>query len=134
MMREMKITKNVIGCAFEVYNTLGFGFLESVYEKSMYYELCNKGLKVRRQHPIEVHYKGKGVGMFTADLLINDRIIVELKSVSNLLPIHEMQLVNYLKATKMDTGLLINFGQDKVYIKRKFRELKANPENPVNPV
>jgi GxxExxY protein len=104
---------------------MGFGYLEKVYEECMMIELSGiDGLDVKRQCPIKVEYNGVDVGDYVADLLINDNIIVELKSVRHLLVIHEVQMVNYLKATGLDLGLLINFGEEKVDIKRKIRELK----------
>ncbi len=109
----------IIGCAFEVYNALGYGFLESVYEKSMLVELNDVGLKVESQVPILVEYKGNNVGEYIADIVVDDKVIVELKSVSNIAKIHEAQLVNYLIATGKPVGLLINFGPDKVNIIRR---------------
>jgi GxxExxY protein len=104
---------------------MGFGYLEKVYEKCMMIELSEiDGLDIKQQCPIKVEYNGVDVGDFVADLLINDSIVVELKSVRHLLPIHEVQLVNYLKATGYELGLLINFGEQKVGVRRKVRELK----------
>jgi GxxExxY protein len=118
------ITREIIGCAYRVYNKMGFGFLESVYEKCMLIELRKAGLGVRRQEPITVHYEGELVGEFVADLLVEDAVIIELKSVRRLAEAHEVQLVNYLVATGKDIGLLINFGEEKVEVKRKARTLK----------
>lgn len=117
------ITKIIIGCAFEVHNRLGSGFLEKVYENALRIELLKKGLKVKQQEPIKVWYDDQVIGDYLADLLVADRIIVELKAVLSLTKEHEVQLVNYLTATKMDTGLLINFGSS-VQVKRKYREYK----------
>ena len=118
------ITEKIIGCAFRVYNKKGFGFLESVYEKCMQIELNKIGLTFESQKPITVFYDDKIVGEFIADLLIEDVIIVELKSVKRIIRIHEMQLVNYLASTKKPVGLIINFGELKVEIKRKVKDLK----------
>ncbi len=119
------VTKSIVGAAYKVYNNMGFGYLEKVYEKCMLIELSEiNGLDIKHQCPIKVEYKGLDVGDFVADLLINDSIIVELKSVRQLSVVHEVQMVNYLKATGMDLGLLINFGEQKVDIKRKVKELK----------
>lgn len=123
-MRYEDITEKIIGAAYRVYNTLGFGFLESVYEKSMVIELDKIELNVASQHPIQVYYEEELVGEFFADLFIDDKILVELKSVISLHKKHEVQLVNYLTATKTDVGLLINFGKDGVQVKRKIRELQ----------
>jgi len=122
-MDDRRITKQIIGCAYEVYNTLGFGFLESVYERCMVIELAGVGLKAQAQASIPVFYKGHDVGSFFADLLVEDRIVVELKSVRQVVQAHEVQLVNYLTATNTDVGLLLNFAARKVEVKRKMRLL-----------
>ena len=103
---------------------MGYGFLESVYEKCMIIELNKSILKTESQKPIIIHYDDEVVGEFVADLVIEDTIIVEIKSVKHLIQAHEVQLVNYLVATKKDVGLLINFGEKKVEVKRKVRDLK----------
>ena len=121
-MEYEELTKNIIGCAYRVYNSMGFGFLESVYEKCIQIELQKLGLKAEFQKPIKVQYEGINVGYFIADILIEDKIIVELKSVLKLNKIHEAQLVNYLVATGLNIGLLINFGEQKVEVKRKYRK------------
>ena len=114
------LTEKIIKAAYKVHNVLGKGFLEKVYQNAMFIELIDMGLSVDMEMPLEVFYKGHKVGSFYADLIVEDEIIVELKAVENLAKVHEVQLVNYLNATKNDTGLLINFG-DKVEVKRKFR-------------
>ena len=120
------ITKKIIGCAFTVFNQMGSGYLESVYENCLLIELKTAGLSVNAQHPIRVKYENQIVGHFIADFLVEDLIIVELKAVNRLTKIHEAQLVNYLTATGKDVGLLINFGSEHVQIKRKVRLLKKN--------
>ena len=125
-MKYKEITEKVIGCAFRVYNKMGFGFLESVYEKCMQIELKKAGLNSESQKPIIVLYDEKIVGEFIADLVIEDILIVELKSVKKIIKIHEMQLVNYLVATGKPVGLIINFGELKVDIKRKLKDLKMD--------
>ena len=117
------VTEKIIGCAYTVYNKMGFGFVESVYENCMLIELNRAGLKARNQYPIDVHYEGQTVGEFVADLVVESGVIVELKSVKQIVKAHEVQLVNYLTATKMEVGLLINFGELKVEVKRKVRVL-----------
>jgi len=102
---------------------MGFGFLESIYESCMVIELTERGFVVVSQKPINVYFRGSVVGHFEADLLVNDIVIVELKSVRQLIEAHEVQLVNYLVATHKPIGLLINFGSDGVEVKRKVREL-----------
>ena len=121
-MEYEELTKNIIGCAYRVYNSMGFGFLESVYEKCIQIELQKLGLKAEFQKPIKVQYEGINVGDFIADILIEDKIIVELKSVLKLNKIHEAQLVNYLVTTGLNIGLLINFGEQKVEVRRKYRK------------
>src|SRR5215467_9618556 len=138
-MDDDAITEIIIGCAFEVHNKLGSGFLEKVYENALCIELRKKGLKVEQQSSIKVWYEGQVIGYYAADLWVEDRIIVELKAVQSLTKEHELQVVNYLTATKVDTGLLINFGSS-VQVKRKYRKYKIPQsgksilKNPVNPV
>ena len=119
-----EVTKEIIGAAYNVYNKMGFGYLEKVYENCMLIELSKiKELDIKSQCPIKVEYDGVDVGNYVADLIVNDSIIIELKSIRHLLPIHEVQLVNYLKAISFDLGLLINFGEKKVDVRRKVRVL-----------
>ena len=123
-MENEEITHRIIGAAYNVFNTLGFGFLESVYKKAMVIELSKNGLKVETEKPLKVHYDDQIVGEFYVDLCISDETIVELKSVENLTKAHEVQLVNYLNGMKKEIGLLINFGPSGVDIKRKYRQPK----------
>ena len=111
----------VIGAAMKVHSALGPGFLESVYQNALIWELQKLGLKVDAQRPITVRYDGQVVGFFTADLLVNDSLIIELKANQLLAKPHEVQLVNYLVATGIDEGLLLNFGAERLEYKRKFR-------------
>jgi GxxExxY protein len=122
-MEHQDLTKEIIAGAFAVHNSLGSGFLEKVYENSLLIELRERGFDVEQQFPISVFYKSVKVGDYVADLLVNKTIILELKAVENLHPIHETQLVNYLTATGLDIGLLINFGSS-VVVKRKYRVYK----------
>ena len=123
-MEYAEITEKIIGCAYRVYNRMGFGFAESVYENCLMIELGKAGLEYESQKPITVCYEGKNVGDFFVDLLVEDRVIIELKSVRHLAQRHEVQLVNYLVATGKDVGLLLNFGEERVEVKRKVRTLK----------
>lgn len=111
----------IIGAAMKVHSTLGPRFLESVYQNALRWELQKLGLKVDVQKPITVHYDGQVVGSFTADLLVNDSLILELKANQLLVKAHEVQLVNYLVATGIDEGLLLNFGAERLEYKKKFR-------------
>ena len=126
-MKHKDLTGVVIGCAFKVHNTLGIGFLEKVYENALYIELAKHKLRVQQQTPITVYYEGEPVGEYFADLLVEDNVIVELKAVRDLRKEHEVQLVNYLTATGIDTGLLINFGPS-VQVKRKYRQYSAGSQ------
>ena len=114
------LTKIVIGCAFDVHNELGYGFLEKTYENALLYELEEREIEAKQQVPVSVSYKGNIIGEFVADIMIENKLICELKSVSRILPVHEVQLVNYLSATGINNGLLINFSNS-VEIKRKYR-------------
>ena len=127
LAQHADLTSKIIGCAYKVYNTLGFGFLESVYEKCMLIELARIGVQAQQQYPITVLYEGHVVGEFVADLWVEDAVIVELKSVRAIAQAHEVHLVNYLKATGKDVGLVVNFGESKVEVKRKVRELPPRP-------
>lgn len=120
-MEINELTQKIIGCAFSVYNKMGFGFLESVYEKCLQIEFGKQDIRAEFQKPIKVFYNGENVGDFIADILVDNAVIVELKSVTKLNKIHEAQLVNYLVATGIENGLLINFAEQKVEVKRKFK-------------
>jgi GxxExxY protein len=123
-------TSLIISCFYKVYNELGFGFLEKVYENALLIELAEHGLFCRKQSQITVFYKGNPVGDYYADIIVNDTIIIELKAAENLVEEHEFQLVNYLKATNIEVGLLLNFGKQP-QIKRKIftndRKSKKDP-------
>ncbi len=110
MFKYKEITEKIIKGFYEVYNELGNGFLESVYEHALSIVLIGYGLHVERQKEISVHFRGHVVGDFRADLIVDNKVIVELKAVRSLDPIHEAQLINYLKATDIEVGLLLNFG------------------------
>ena len=121
-MKHQDITHKIIGCAYQVFNQLGFGFLESVYKKAMIIELSKINLKTEAERLLKVYYDKQIVGEFYVDLFVEDEIVVELKSVKNLSKEHEVQLVNYLNGLKKEIGLLINFGPSGVEVKRKFRK------------
>ena len=120
-MEHENITHQIIGAAYQVFKTLGFGFLESVYKKAMAIELGKRGLKAEEEKPLKVYYEDHVVGDFFVDLFVEDEIVVELKSIQNLAKDHEVQLVNYLNGVKKEVGLLINFGPKGVQVKRKYR-------------
>ncbi len=112
------ITEKIIKAFYNVYNKLGYGFLEKVYENAMLIELTKFGLNCKNQFPIEVFYDEKKVGEYFTDIIVNDTVIVELKAAENVCEEHECQLVNYLKATEIEVGLLLNFGKEP-QLKRK---------------
>ena len=114
------ITEKILEASFEVSNELGAGFLESVYEKSLRIALKDKGLKIQSQVPLAVKFREQSVGVFFADIVVDDVVILELKSVKKLLPEHQAQLINYLKATGTKVGLLINFGNPKLEYRRLY--------------
>ena len=112
------LTKGIIGAAFEVHRVLGRGFLEKVYEAALARELRGRGHRVVNQAEMEVNYKGESVGVYYADLLVDDAVVCEVKALDKLIPAHEAQLLNYLKATGIKVGLLLNFGPQGVEVKR----------------
>ncbi len=112
-----KITEKIIASAFSVSNTLGIGFVEKVYENAHAHQMRKDGLKVVQQHPIKVEYDGVAVGEFLADMLVEDRVLVELKAVSELTSEHLAQALNYLRATGLVACLLINFGKSRIQIR-----------------
>lgn len=113
-----KLSERVIGCAFRVHNTLGCGFLEKVYENALVHELKKNMLSVEQQKSVKVMYDGIVAGEYVADILIESVIILELKASKEIDNIHEAQLLNYLKATGLNLGLILNFGQPKLQIRR----------------
>ncbi len=115
---EEELTEKILGAAFKVQNTLGCGFLEKVYENAMIVELSRAGISVEQQKPMQVRYQGAIVGEYQADLVVDSRVMVELKAASKLDSIHEAQLLNYLKATRVRVGLLFNFGCPKLQYRR----------------
>ncbi|HEY2680867.1 MAG TPA: GxxExxY protein [Candidatus Udaeobacter sp.] len=119
--KQYDLCDQVIGAAMKVHSGLGPRFLESVYQNALIWELQKLGLKVDAQRPITVRYDGQVVGFFTADLLVNDSLIIELKANQLLAKAHEVQLVNYLVATGIDEGLLLNSGAERLEYKSKFR-------------
>ena len=115
------IIKTIIDCAVVVKRSLGVGYLEMVYLNALMVEMSSKGLKVEKEKPIEVYYRGICVGYYRVDILVNDSVIIELKVAEAIDKSHEMQLVNYLQTTGIDNGLIINFGSERIEVKRKYR-------------
>jgi len=108
--KHKEVTDKIIQAFYSVYNELGFGFLENVYQNALYFELIDRGFNVEPQKAIDVYYQTRLVGKYKADLVVDDLVILELKAVDYLVPEHELQLINYLKATDKEVGLLLNFG------------------------
>jgi len=131
-MVDDELTGQIIQACFEVSNELGAGFLESVYERAMIVALAQKGLTVSAQVPLKVKFRNVVVGDYFADLIVENKVIVELKAVSRILPEHKAQVINYLTATEVDIGLLINFGTPRAEYFRLHR--KEDPVYPVHPV
>jgi GxxExxY protein len=129
-----ELTEKIIGIFYAVYNELGGGFLESVYRNAMVLALRQSGLSCEAEHPVPVHFRGQQIGSFFADVLVEDKIILELKAVRHLETAHEAQLLNYLRATPIEVGLLLNFGARASF--RRFRldnSVKGQREIRVDP-
>lgn len=125
-LKHSEITGKIIKTFYKVYNILGYGFAEKVYENSMFLELSKLGFKVEQQKPINVFYMEKLVGEYFSDLVIEDCVIIELKANESLSSANEAQLLNYLKATKIEVGLLLNFGQKPDYKRKYFTNDRKN--------
>lgn len=123
---EKDTTEKIIHCFYKVYNTLGFGFLEKVYENALCVELIKSGLYCVKQKPIKVHYNETVVGNYFADIIVHNSVIVELKATEILVEEHELQLINYLKATEIEVGLLLNFGKRPEFRRKVFSNINKN--------
>ena len=119
--RHGELTERILGACFDVANELGAGFVESVYEKALLIALRDRSLDARAQVPLEVRFRGEVVGEFRPDILVESKVIVELKACGSLLAEHQAQVINYLKATGIDVGLLVDFGKPKVQWRRLYR-------------
>ena len=117
-MEEEDLTFRIRGCVYEVFRVLGAGFLEQVYQQALLHELELQGLRAESQHGLEITYKGKPVGAYVADILVEDCVVLELKAAQGLTTAHEAQLLNYLKASGKRVGLLVNFAHPKAEIRR----------------
>lgn len=125
--KHVELTGEIIGGFYAVYNGLGYGFLEKVYENALAIELRQRGLQVVQQMPIKVRYQGEVVGDYFADLVVNNLVLLELKAAKKLLDEHEAQLLNYLKATPYEVGLLLNFGPEPHNVRKVYdNHLKSN--------
>ena len=128
-MEHEELTQKVIGCAMTVHSALGPGFLESVYQKALAHEARKAGLEVECEKKIQVSYDAVVVGDFSVDMLVQNLILVENKAVQSLIPAHEVQLVNYLMATGIEVGLLLNFGSGRLEFRRKVRTYQPKRYN-----
>ena len=124
------ITQLILSAFYRVYNALGYGFLEKVYENAMRLEINKVGLSCIAQQPIEVYYDQEKVGLYYADLIVDGCVIVELKAATGLAPEHEAQLTNYLKATNLEVGLLLNFGREPQHKRKVFANDRKNHNRP----
>ena len=124
--KHTDLTDRIIQAFYRVYNELGFGFLENVYQNAFFFELQKKGFKVEAQKAIDVYYQAQIVGKYKADLVVDDLIILELKAVDYLIDEHELQLINYLKATDKEIGLLLNFGKEPEIRRKIFTNDRKN--------
>ncbi|HKP86881.1 MAG TPA: GxxExxY protein [Blastocatellia bacterium] len=127
------LTEHIIKAFYKVYNTLGYGFLEKVYENALAIELDSMGLRVRQQQPIKVYYGGRLVGDYFADVVVEGAVIIELKVADAICERHETQLLNYLKATEVEVGLLLNFGPKAEFRRKVFANEKKRIEHKQNP-
>lgn len=126
-MKHGDITQVVLKSFYKVYNTLGYGFLERVYENALLIELRKQGVSARKQESIKVYYEEEVVGDYFADIIVNEKVILELKAAKSLCEEHEAQLINYLKATNIEVGLLLNFGLQPQFERKIFdNDLKYN--------
>ncbi len=119
-MKQKDLTENIIGCFYNVYNILGYGFLEKVYENAMLVELRKNGLSCNAQQKIKVYYDNVQVGLYYADILVEEKVIIEIKAAESIIEAHELQLINYLKATDIEVGLLLNFGKTPQFKRKIF--------------
>jgi GxxExxY protein len=129
-MKHKELTDKILQAYFTVYNRLGYGFLERVYEKAMLIELQKMGLSCSAQVPIRVWYEGEVVGKYYADILVEDLVILELKASETVVEEHKIQLVNYLKATEIEIGLLLNFGKEPHISRKIFENRFKRPQSP----
>ena len=130
-LKHEAITEGIIIAFYHVYNALGYGFLEKVYDNALCYELRNRGFSIDSQQPLTVWYQGVAVGEYYADIVVNNCVIVEIKCATSLIVAHEAQLLNYLRATNMEVGLLLNFGPKPEFKRKIFSHRNSNP-NPVS--
>ena len=133
-VKNKEIIRQIISCYYKVYNTLGYGFLEKVYENAMFIELSKTVCKLQKQSAITVNYQGNNVGNYYADLIVDDSVIIELKAAESIFQDHENQLINYLKATNIEIGLLLNFGKKPEFKRKIFSNFNKSFLKPASSV
>ena len=126
MLLHNELTDDILNAFYEVYKELGYGFLEKVYQNALYFELKDRGFNVVAQSRCAVSYKGREVGEYFSDIIVNDLIILELKACESILEAHELQLQNYLKASAIEVGFVLNFGKEPEFSRRIFSNIKKN--------
>jgi GxxExxY protein len=127
------LTGKIIGLAMKIHRTLGNGFLESIYQNALAHEFAKAGVEFQKEAPLDVRYDGVLVGKFSADMVVQNKLIIETKAVRELVIAHEHQLINYLTATGIDEGLLLNFGAERLQFKKKFRHYRPTSPKPPPP-
>lgn len=127
MIKYERLTREIIKCFYEVYNELGSGFLESIYQNALYIVLNEHGLSSEKQYPLCVYFRKRMIGEFRVDLIIEEKILIEVKAVSNLRKEHTAQIINYLKATDIEVGLLMNFGDKPIFKRFIFDQKRKSP-------
>jgi GxxExxY protein len=133
MLLHKELTDQILNVFYEVYNELGYGFLEKVYQNAMYYELKDRGFEVVTQKRLPVQYKGREVGEYFSDIIVNDVVILELKACASISEEHELQLLNYLKASSIEIGFVLNFGKDPEFSRKIFSNERKNLHKRKNP-
>ena len=134
---EHELTHSVIGAYYEVYNTLGYGFLESIYSAALERELVARGHAVSREHAVRVTYKAEEIGFQRVDMIVDQTLVIEIKSTASLAQAAERQLMNYLRATNLEVGLLLHFGPKPTFhrvVSKNRLPYPRDPANPYNPV
>ncbi|MFN4255750.1 MAG: GxxExxY protein [Saprospiraceae bacterium] len=126
MLKHRELTDQILNAFYDVYNELGYGFLEKVYQNALYFELKERGVKVEPQRRTAVFYKGREVGEYFTDLIVNDLVILELKAAECIVEAHEIQLQNYLKASNIEVGFVLNFGKEPEFSRKIFSNDKKN--------
>ncbi|MCK6626323.1 MAG: GxxExxY protein [Anaerolineae bacterium] len=126
--KHSELTREIINAFYQVYNTLGYGFLEKVYQNALAHKLTKRGYTVSSNVAIKIYYDNVVVGEYFADLVINEVVILELKAVENITDQHEAQLLNYLKATKIDVGLILNFGSKPQVVRKIYETARHNKQ------